>query len=84
MLTSSTVKQLLYCIQDSYVANKILTVELLNNLVAREMLVEYMDDLIGLAHNMMCGTKAADCSSSAYYVRLFMNVDSVKLLSSEN
>ena len=39
-----------------------------------------MDDLIGLAHNMMCGAKAADCSSSAYYVRLFMNVDSIKLL----
>ena len=79
-LTPSTVKQLLHCIQDSYVANKILAVELLNNLVAREVLVEYMDDLIGLAHNMMCGAKAADCSSSAYYVRLFMNVDSVKLL----
>ena len=78
-LDSSDVKKLLHCIQDSYVANKMLAVELLSNLVSREMLVEYMCDLIGLAHSMMYGAKAADCTSSAYYVRLFVNVDSEKL-----
>ena len=72
-------KKLLHCIQDSYVANKMLAVELLSNLVSREVLVEYMCDLIGLAHSMMYGAKAADCTSSAYYVRLFVNVDSEKL-----
>ena len=75
----SNIKQLLHCIQDSYVTNKILAVELLNNLVSREVLTEYMCDLIGLAHGMMYGAKAADFTSSAYYIRLFMNVDSKKL-----
>lgn len=78
-MDTSDVKKLLHCIQDSYVANKVLAVELLTNLVSREVLVEYMCDLIGLAHSMMYGAKAADCTSSAYYVRLFMNVDSEKL-----
>lgn len=78
-MTLSHVKQLLHCIQDSYIANKILAIELLSNLVSRKVLVEYMYDFISLAHNMMCGAKAADCSSSAYYIRLFMNVDSAKL-----
>ena len=78
-MDSCNVKKLLHCIQDSYVANKILAVELLSNLVSRDVLVEYMCDLIGLAHGMMYGAKAADCTSSAYYIRLFVNVDSEKL-----
>ena len=78
-MDSCDVKKLLHCIQDSYVANKMLAVELLSNLVSREVLVEYMCDLIGLAHGMMYGAKAADCTSSGYYVRLFVNVDSEKL-----
>ena len=78
-MDSSKVKQLLQCIQDSYVTNKMLAVELLNNLVSRDILVDYMNDLTGLAHSMMYGAKAADFTSSAYYVRLFMNVDSEKL-----
>ena len=78
-MDSSKVKQLLHCIQDSYVTNKILAVELLNNLVSRDVLVDYMFDLIGMAHGMMYGAKAADFTSSAYYIRLFMNVDSEKL-----
>lgn len=78
-MNSSNIKQLLHCIQDSYVANKLLAVELLSNLVSGEVLVEYMCDLIGMAHGMMYGAKAADCTSSAYYIRLFMNVDSEKL-----
>lgn len=75
----SNVKQLLHCIQDSYVTNKILAVELLHNLVSKEVLMDNMCDLIGLAHGMMYGAKAADFTSSAYYVRLFMKVDSKNL-----
>ena len=80
-MNSFYVKQLLHCIQDSYVTNKILAVELLNNLVSREVLTEYVCDLIGLAHGMMYGAKAADFTSSSYYIRLFMNVDCKKLSS---
>ena len=78
-MNPSNVKQLLHCIQDSYVTNKILAVELLHNLVSREVLMDYMCDLIGLAHGMMYGAKAADFTSSAYYIKLFMKVDSKKL-----
>ena len=78
-MDSSNVKQLLHCIQDSYVTNKILAVELLHNLVSRGVLMDYMCDLIGLAHGMMYGAKAADFTSSAYYIRLFMKVDGKKL-----
>lgn len=80
-MTLSNVKQLLGCIQDTYVTNKILAVELLSNLVSKEVLVEYMSNLVSLAHGMMCGAKAADCTSSAYYIKLFMIVDSKKLSS---
>ena len=78
-MDSSNVKQLLHCIQDSYVTNKILAVELLHNLVSREVLMDYVCDLIGLAHGMMYGAKAADFTSSAYYIRLYMKVDGIKL-----
>ena len=78
-MDSSNIKQLLHCIQDSYITNKVQAVELLSNLVSREVLVEYMCDLVVLAHGMMYGAKAADFASSAYYIRLLMNVDCEKL-----
>ena len=78
-LTNSHIKQLLCCLQDTYVGNKILALELLTNLVSKETLLEHIQTLIPIAHEMMCGSKAADCSSSAYHIKLFMIVDGVQL-----
>jgi len=78
-LTNSHIKQLLCCLQDTYVGNKILALELLTNLVSKETLSEHIHTLIPLAHKMMCGSKAADCSSSAYLIKLFMIVNGLQL-----
>ena len=78
-LTGSHIKQLLCCLQDTYVGNKILALELLTNLVSKETLSEHIHTLLPLAHEMMCGSKAADCSSSAYHIKLFMIVDGLQL-----
>ena len=79
MLTNSHIIQLLCCLQDTYVGNKILALELLTNLVSRDTLLEHIHALIPLAHEMMCGSKAADSSSSAYLIKLFTIVDGLKL-----